>query len=122
MCKTHELRPLGRSENDTLDSNEAFAGLFSDSRKLKGKWCSICVNLARYECCTPGEDEDGCGLLVCEHCMVELTGLYDGDLQKMLPELNDEESEDRIVGLRADYDMLREDGLLMRYVLWSSQQ
>jgi hypothetical protein len=122
MCRTHELRPLGGSENDTFDVNDAFAELLSGSGKLKGKWCAICANLARYECCSAGEGGDRCGLLVCEHCMVQLTGIYDGDLQKMLPELNDEVSEDRMFGLRADYELLKEDGLLMRYVLWSSQQ
>ena len=122
MCKTHELRPLGGSENDTFDVNDAFTELLSGSSKLKGKWCAICANLARYECCSAGEGRDGCGLLICEHCMVQLTGIYDGDLQKMLPELNDEVSEDRMFGLRADYELLKGDGLLMRYVLWSSQK
>ena len=122
LCKTHELRQLDGSENDSFEVNEAFDQLISGSGRLKGKWCAICANLAGYECCSAGEGQDGCGLLVCEHCMVQLTGIYDGDLQKMLPELIDEVSEDRVFGLRADYELLKEDGLLMRYVLWSTQQ
>ena len=47
---------------------------------------------------------------------------YDDDLQRMLREIKDEPSKERMLGLRADYELLKEDGLLMRYVLSSSQQ
>jgi hypothetical protein len=53
--------------------------------------------------------------------MVLLAGVYEGDLQKMLVGTKSEPSKDRPLGLRADYEFLKQDGLLMRYVLWSSQ-
>ena len=54
--------------------------------------------------------------------MVLLAGVYDGDLQKMLAELKDEPSKERMFGLRVDWELLKQDGLLMRYVLWSNGQ
>jgi hypothetical protein len=87
MCREDELMPLPAVDNDKIDDNDAFADLLSGSNWLRGKWCSICPNLARYECCTLGDDGAGCGLLVCEQCKALLEGVYDGDLQKMLPKL-----------------------------------
>ena len=54
--------------------------------------------------------------------MALLAGVYDGDLQKMLPKLVDKPTQERMLGFRADYELLKEDGLLMKYVLWNSQQ
>lgn len=122
MCSTHELRPLEDSDKDKIDVNDAFADLLSGAPRLRAKWCAVCPNLAAYECCAPTEHGEGCGLVVCECCMVLLSGMYDGDLQKMLCGIKDEATEERIFGLRADYELLKEDGLLMRYVLWHSQQ
>lgn len=122
MCRTHELQPLKSTENDKFDENDAFAELLSGDGILRGRWCSICANLAMYECGTPGDDGAGCGLLVCEHCTLLLVGMYDGDLQKMLPEMSDEPTKERMLGLRADHEFLKEDGLLMKYVLWNSER
>ena len=122
MCREHELMPFRAVDNDKFDENDAFSDLLSGSNRLRGRWCSVCPNLARYECCTPGDDGAGCGLLVCEHCMALLAGMYDSNLQKMLPELTDEPTQERMLGLRADHELLREDGLLMKHVLWNSQQ
>lgn len=123
MCPVHELRPIVGVKQNALDINTAFAELLSGSAKTKNvKWCAICPSLATYECCSPSDNSEGCGLTVCEQCMVMLSGVYDGDLQKMLPEVRDEPTEERMLGLRADHELLRDDGLLMRYVLWNSQQ
>jgi hypothetical protein len=54
--------------------------------------------------------------------MVLLAGVHEGDLQKLLREDEDEALAERPLGYRADRDFLKHDGLLMRYVLWSSGQ
>lgn len=123
MCREHELILLqSGADDDKVDENDAINELLSGSNHLKGKWCSICPNLARWKCCTPGDDGSGCGLLACEHCMQLLAGVYKGDLQKMLPRLSDESMEKSMFGPRADAELLKEDGLLMKYVLWNSQR
>jgi hypothetical protein len=115
----HKLHPLAAV--DALDTNTALAELFSGTCKATTKWCSLCPSLAQYQCCTTS-DGSFCGLLLCERDMVLLTGVHDGDRQKMLREDDDEASAERSLGLRADRDFLKQDGLLMRYVLWSSGQ
>ena len=121
MCLTHELQPIPGVQKDALDMNAAFTELMSGTAGMSRRWCVVCPSLALYECCTPSDGSKGCGLMLCEQCKVTLTGLYDGDLQKMLPELEDEATDQRMLGLRADYKLLKQDGLLMRYVLWDSQ-
>ena len=122
MCPAHELGPIAGVKKDALDMNTALAELLSGDSKVSGRWCSICPSLALYECCSASEEGEGCSFSLCEACMVPLVGQYDGDLQKMIAEMKDEPTEERMLGLRADYELLKQDGLLMRYVLWSSQQ
>lgn len=93
----------------------------SGTTKASTKWCSVCPSLARYQC-TTSSDGCKCGLLLCEHDMVLLAGVYDGSLQAMLSLIKDEPSKERMFGLRADYEFLKQDGLLMKYVLWDSSQ
>ncbi|KAK3706372.1 hypothetical protein LTR37_012750 [Vermiconidia calcicola] len=121
MCEQHELKPTAGKEKDLLYMNTALTELLSGSPKANRKWCTICPSLAQYECCTPSDGCQGCGLLLCETCTIALAGLYDGDLQNMLPELKDEPTKERMFGLRADYELLRQDGLLMRFILSSNQ-
>ncbi|KAK3709356.1 hypothetical protein LTR37_010917 [Vermiconidia calcicola] len=121
MCEQHEMKPIAGKERDLLDMNTALTELLSGSPKADRKWCSICPSLAQYECCTPSNGCQGCGLLLCEICTVALAGLYDGDLQNMLPELKDEPTKEKMFGLRADYELLRQDGLLMKFILSSNQ-
>lgn len=45
-----------------------------------------------------------------------------GDLQKVFKQLRDEPSEQRMLGLRADHEFLKQEGLLIRFVLWESQK
>lgn len=122
MCAVHQLRPIAGTAMNALDMNTAFAELMSGTAKVGRKWCAVCPSLAQYECCSFSDAGSGCGLMLCELCTVTLTGIYDGDLQKMLPDLKDEPTEQRILGLRADFELLKQDGLLLKYVLWASQQ
>ncbi|KAK3067503.1 hypothetical protein LTR53_015591 [Teratosphaeriaceae sp. CCFEE 6253] len=128
MCAKHDLRPTRAARLKILDPDGAITTLFSGKVRAKDHWCSLCPALAMYECETPGaidvygDPSCGCGLQLCETCMLSLTGLYDGDLQEMLGELRDDFSDERPLGLRADWELLKEEGLLMRYVLGASQQ
>ena len=92
-----------------------FSGLVDKRRR----WCSVCLNLASYECTAVSEVCRGCGLMLCEHCTVTLSAVHNGDLQKMLEMVKDQPLGEGVLGLRADYELLKQDGLLMRYVLWS---
>lgn len=128
MCQKHEMRAIPGVAPETVDADGALMALFSGTQRKGDRWCSVCPSLATYECEVEGSMDavgnpcKGCGLFLCEHCMLGLTREYDGDLQAMLVELKDDAGEERPLGLRADYEFLKQDGLLMRYVLWSSQQ
>lgn len=122
MCSEHEMRPIGSLQHDATDINDALSEPLTGTTKTSRQWCAICPDPALYQCRTPCDvDFNGCGLMLCEYCMVILTGVHDGDLQKMLPELKDEVTDEKMLGLRADYGLLKQDGLLMRYLLWSNQ-
>jgi len=121
MCLAHEMTPASNHGEGPVDKNEALSQLLSGQMESSIQWCAICPTPATYGCSAPVEDGcTGCGLLLCETCMPAMVGSHDGDLQGMLGDLKDQPSEDRIIGLRADYDLLRQDGLLMRYVLSSN--
>ncbi|TKA83215.1 hypothetical protein B0A55_00662 [Friedmanniomyces simplex] len=129
MCSKHELRPIPGAEKQVLDADGALTALFSGKTRKKDRWCSICPALAMYECETAGAADafgknlgKGCGLQLCETCMPSLAGVYDGDLQAMLGELTDDLSAERPLGLRADFELLKQDGLLTRCVLWANEQ
>lgn len=89
--------------------------------------CSICPCLPAYQCCTSqdidggGQEstsgkEGGCGLLLCFNCRDMLIE-FGGDLQRMLKEINVSTERARYpAGLRADAELLHDDGLLMRNV------
>lgn len=121
MCPKHEMRPILGSQVKASDTQAALLELFSGGSKEKRQWCSICLSLAQYSCTTACNGRGGCGLKLCEHCTISLVGDHDGDLQEMLPKLKDEPT-GQSLGLRADFELLKQDELLMRYVLWSSRQ
>ena len=58
---------------------------------------------------------EGCGLALCEACGTDLE-ICGGSLETMLQVLEDKPGDARPAGLRADYELLKEDGLLMRYL------
>ena len=122
MCPTHEMQPIAGRDKDAIDANTALMDLLSGSAKAFSKtWCAICPSMATHKCCAPNDGSGACGLTLCDQCMAMLVGSYKSDLQAMLPDLKDEPTEERMFGLRADYELLREDGVLMRYVLWNSE-
>jgi hypothetical protein len=111
----HDLTPL-KPTSDPTDFSIAFDELFNSGIKSTTKWCSLCPSPAQYKCraLTNGSP---CGMLLCEHDMVLFTGVYNSDLQEMLRHIEDASSDQRPLGLRADYELLKEDGLLMKFIL-----
>ncbi|KAF2724103.1 hypothetical protein K431DRAFT_310435 [Polychaeton citri CBS 116435] len=128
ICVMHDLRPMPsarrKDEHGSLDA--ALNRLEGGSSSGAEEWCSICPSLATHSCTSPqdvadGEEspEHGCGLRACDTCVNALSMEYGGDLQHMLAEVRDEPSEERPWGLRADAELFREDGLLVRYAVLS---
>lgn len=123
VCATHELRRIpGLRPKDVED---AFCDLLdlAPGEKSVDKWCDVCVNLAAWECCARQEDcpDLGCGLALCVHCLNDV-GKHAGNLDNMLHGLVDERSEQRPLGLRADYELLKEGGLLFNLVRGSTSR
>lgn len=121
VCSDHALRRVPEP-NSTEDHEAAFGRLLDPEQTHGGdRWCSVCCNLAAWECCMAQELEpgEGCGLALCEPCVKDLQKCG-GSLETMLQALEDKPSEARPAGLRADYELLKEDGLLMRYLISST--
>lgn len=102
-------------------NNVAVCNLLHGTTTGRERWCSVCPALAQYECCRSGPYGKGCGLLLCEACMV-LTAACDGSLDQALKHIPSGPSQQRPVGVRADHEFLRKDGLLVKHVLWESQR
>ncbi|KAI6829490.1 hypothetical protein KC340_g9720 [Hortaea werneckii] len=126
MCEKHHMCLISGLSPETMDVEGAINSLFSGALRQQDRWCSVCPSLASYECKTAssvdllGHECQGCGLSLCETCMLSLTDKHKGDLHQMLNVLKDEASDERPLGLRADWSLLKQDGLLMRYVLWAN--
>lgn len=118
LCLNHDLRRIARKKAD-MDLGTALARLI-DGESTEERWCSVCCNLAAWECQTKQDEQtaegEGCGLALCEHCARELHE-HDGYFDGMLQGLVHEASEERPVGLRADCELLKWDGLLRKYML-----
>ncbi|KAK4555482.1 hypothetical protein LTR86_007234 [Recurvomyces mirabilis] len=125
-CQDYSLRKLPNADKLLQRAGAALGGLFNGVVQEKDRWCSLCPSLASYECETGTVDSHGrpclgCGLLLCETCMIYL-GVADGDLQKMLASMCDEPSDERPLGVRADLELLKADGSLVRHMMWLSEQ
>lgn len=115
-CPSHKFRsspspnpPPSAAENRTV-SLALLDGHITTPAQLSG-YCSLCSNLASYKC------RSKCGLQVCGFCREGL-GRAGGELEKFLKQTPEGESEERVLGLRADVEFLRRDGPLMRWVKW----
>lgn len=128
-CETHDIVPIPGRDAEALDVEGAYMRLLdaSNGGGHADLWCSICPGLATHACNNPQSMDTfvqpqvrgiaGCGLLLCDSCAPTVAHDHGGDLQTMLASLKDEESAERPLGLRADFEMLKIDGLLMRYVV-----
>jgi hypothetical protein len=131
VCGDHALRRIEGVDNEKQDLLEATNRLVDwedEERRAVDKepmetWCSVCCNLAAWECCLEQEYErgEGCGLALCELCVADL-GRFGGSFEEMLQELKDELTTERPLGLRADYGLLKQDGLLMGYLQYSAPE
>lgn len=118
---THVLIVPGAVADNPNQNKLALARMLNGTTTGQDRWCSLCPALAQYGCCAAGPHGKGCGLMLCEACMVSLVSNH-GDLDRTLDRLEDKPSQQRILGLRADCGFLRQEGLLMKYVLWQSQK
>lgn len=127
-CQQHKLSGLLGVLVEKLDFDAALTALFAGTPRAQDRFCALCPNLATHRCTTlqemdeDGEQAAGCGLLLCEACSLCLDSEFQGNLQTMLARMEDGISEERPLGLRADWSLLDQKGLLMRYVVWSSRQ
>jgi hypothetical protein len=131
VCGDHALRRIEGVDNEKQDLLKATNRLVDwedEERRAVDKepmetWCSVCCNLAAWECCLEQEYErgEGCGLALCRLCVVDL-GKCGGSFEKMLQQLKDELTTERPLGLRADYGLLKQDGLLMGYLQYSAPE
>jgi len=113
----------GRSDdnvNDFLDEILT-ASTEEEIRDVHGKCCSICPRLAHWTCVAEGSKEaaeglsPGCGLRLCNVCNFTLTEMFEGNLQEMIDGMDSGE-EFFPLGLRADAEFYKADGLLMRHL------
>lgn len=67
------------------------------------------------------DDAQGCGLLLCEECAVVM--IEEEDLENVVDAMGEENGEERwTMGMRADTEFLRKEGLLVRQVFQGMNQ
>jgi hypothetical protein len=138
-CGQHRLKPLPDLESDKLDINDNSkmdkytALLLNDEARLNGtkvgqRFCSVCPCLASHQCCTkqsktitgiklnPGQELEGCGLLICKSCKPHLEK-NQGVLSERAFWAKLRRGEFQ---LRADFEFLVEGSLLHRAV-WAAR-
>nr|POE66003.1 hypothetical protein CFP56_57693 [Quercus suber] len=126
-CDSHHLHPIPGIGLAKLDFEGALSNLFAPAHKANytrhDRWCSLCPNLAVRECAALPDSyghKPKCGLALCVVCATELeSARYRGNLQALLMDLQETGNEDRPLGLRADWELLKADGLLARFVRWT---
>jgi hypothetical protein len=133
VCGRHALRRMSGVNDKERDLWEALEKLLEFENQDENEdaaaletWCSVCCNLAAWECCLGQqheEEREGCGLALCEVCAVDLDkcgGSFEQMLQKLEDEQNDQPPREPLPGrpltLRADFQFLKADGLLMGYL------
>ncbi|KAF7192552.1 hypothetical protein HII31_06099 [Pseudocercospora fuligena] len=120
MCDKHTMRPIADladlaafspSSQEAAEEELLEGKLTSDDAE---RFCTVCTRLAIYECVSEtGEEIPGCGLRMCQACAVTLEGTHHGKLKDMLV-VWDTATEQSL--MRADCELLREDGALTKYL------
>lgn len=118
VCEGHALRRIQGVDVEKQDLLKSMDRLVE--KNARETWCSVCCDLAIWECCLEQqvEEGEGCGLTLCGSCEADMKR-YDGSFEAMLQHL---EEDDREIGLRADYELLKQDGLLMGYLRYSAEE
>ena len=121
-CGRHVMHSIS-SGVTREDYTVALSALFDGKVREQDIWCSLCFGPATHECDSAGCDVRGkplhkCGLELCDQCTGEMKDLHDGDLQKMLGGLSvlDDSFETRPLGIRADQEFLRWNGVMVQHV------
>ncbi|KXT06523.1 hypothetical protein AC578_6026, partial [Pseudocercospora eumusae] len=120
MCDKHIMQPIADLAAFSPTSQEA-----AEEELLEGKltsddaerFCSVCTRLATHECTSEtGDEPPGCGLRLCQTCSVTLERKHDGDLKSMLERGSVQETAAQQSLVRADCELLREDGALFKHL------
>ncbi|KXT12765.1 hypothetical protein AC579_669 [Pseudocercospora musae] len=120
MCDKHTMRPIADLAAFSLTSQEA-----AEEELLEGKltsddaeqFCSVCTRLATHECAAEtGEETPGCGLRLCQTCSVTLERKHHGSLKSMLERNSVQDTGAQQSLVRADCELLREDGALFKHL------
>lgn len=125
MCGTHAMAPIPDSKYAAVDHGWMHDSLLDGSLEPGGvdAFCSLCFSLATVRCnAGQVEEQEGCGLKLCDHCAAVLVGQHDGDLGSMLVQEENTSAENHGTAFRADAELLRGGGVLMRYLAWLSRQ
>ncbi|KAF2711955.1 hypothetical protein K504DRAFT_425704 [Pleomassaria siparia CBS 279.74] len=131
----HDIQPI--KDNDRIDEsfNEAIEALIQAEpqtdwcRHQMQRWCSMCLSLASFKCCTrqqsslneDGAEMEGCGLQLCGECKSSIHNLAGNssalasELDKK-PKLKQGANEKHDFLPRADVGFLDATGILMRNV------
>ncbi|CZT17258.1 uncharacterized protein RCC_03091 [Ramularia collo-cygni] len=124
MCNMHQISPIPNINYTTQAEEKALSDVLEGNLKETdlGAFCSICPGLATLQCTADQEDgPTGCGLKLCGRCTATLVGRYDGSLGDMLAHETGVATEDDPLGFRADVELLKTDGVLMRYLMCLSK-
>ncbi|KAI9376076.1 hypothetical protein BJX61DRAFT_9518 [Aspergillus egyptiacus] len=111
-CPEHRITSLDGLNPAAFDYIAAYNSLASGSARQIA-WCSLCPTPAFFQCgtCSPAGSSPGCGLLLCETCMI-LTRVFQGDIARVVATNLEEDPQD---GCRADVDYLLPENDLYRH-------
>ena len=126
-CRRHELEPI-----EGVDPKDFDFGIVTDymmpgrASSAPFQWCSVCPSPAFYRCykkmdlCLIEEEVNegfwggnGCGLLLCDYCALNLVDRHDGNLEALIDWMKAERADDRFA-LRADVEFLQSGGEILR--------
>ncbi|SMQ46381.1 unnamed protein product [Zymoseptoria tritici ST99CH_3D7] len=117
-CRCHDMEMMSGINYSDEAQAAATARLLDDDYNDLDKHCNVCFHLATYSCVAvdPEDGDEGCGLKLCEGCMLRLLGEHDKDLGGLVTAMVDQGEQ-----CRSDAELLRSDGALMRYGHWRAQ-
>ncbi|KJY00946.1 hypothetical protein TI39_contig307g00047 [Zymoseptoria brevis] len=117
-CRCHDMEMMSGINYSDEAQAAATARLLDDDYNDLDKHCNVCFQLATYSCVAvdPEDGDEGCGLKLCEGCMLRLLGEHDKDLGGLVTAMVDQGEQ-----CRSDAELLRSDGALMRYGHWRAQ-
>ncbi|KAF2214603.1 hypothetical protein CERZMDRAFT_94996 [Cercospora zeae-maydis SCOH1-5] len=116
-CEKHDIRPIIGVYNCERIGAKFDEDLDVRCVKQLEDLCTICPLRAVYECAAEPSSMErgaGCGLKLCETCALTMEMEHGGDLRHTLASLPSRVGE--MLQLRADCELLREDGAMERHL------